>query len=133
MSAYFLTISNPIPERSVSSAATKVLPVPTKGSITISPFLVKKETNSLTRDSGKEAGCRIFWSPLGSGLWTNHDFVNLIQSLPDSSLSLFWRVPDFPFSTYDTLDSTVETNAVSCIFKCRLSLLLSRHLQSIFH
>src|SRR5438552_9479723 len=92
MPAYFLTISNPIPERPVSSAATKVLPVPTKGSTTISPFFVKKETNSLTRDSGKEAGCRIFRSSLGSGLWTNHDFVNLIQSLPERSYSLLLRV-----------------------------------------
>src|SRR5437899_11335593 len=92
MSAYFLTISNPIPERPVSSAATRVLPVPTKGSTTSSPFLVKKETKSLTRDSGNEAGCLIFRSPRGSGRWTNHDFVNLIQSLPESSLSLFLRV-----------------------------------------
>src|SRR6267143_2527858 len=89
MSAYFLTMSNPIAERPVSSAANKVLPVPTKGSTTSSPFLVKKETKSLTRDSGNEAGCLIFRSPLGSGRWTNHDFVNLIHSLPERSLSLF--------------------------------------------
>src|SRR5467141_148276 len=92
MSAYFLTISNPIAERPVSRAASSVLPVPTNGSTTNSPFLVKKETKSLTSDSGNEAGCRIFRSPRGSGRWTNHDFVNLIQSLPESSFSLFLRV-----------------------------------------
>src|ERR1700756_2728102 len=91
MSAYFLTISNPIPERPVSNAATNVLPVPANGSTTSWPSFVKNETNSLTRDSGNEAGCRIYRSPRGSGRWMNQDFVNLIQSLPDSSFNLFSR------------------------------------------
>src|SRR2546430_4717146 len=107
ISAYLSTISNPTPARSASSDATIVLPVPRKGSTTSCPFFVKKSTNSRTRDSGKEAGWRIFWSPRGSGRWTNQDFVNFIHSVPDRSLSLFSRT-GLSDSAYETWVSTIR-------------------------
>src|SRR5205807_3198010 len=114
ISSYLSTISNPTPARSASDDATRVLPVPRKGSTTSCPFFVKKRMNSRTRDSGKDAGCRIFWSPRGMGRWTNQDFVNFIHSVPDNSFSLFSRTPGFSDSSREACDSTMKTAPGLC-------------------
>src|SRR5256712_11502850 len=87
---YFSMTSIPTPLRPVSRQATKLLPVPRKGSTTVSPLVVKKRMNSFARDSGNEAGWRIFAFARRSGLWMNQDLVNLIHSRPVRSLSVLW-------------------------------------------
>src|SRR5206468_2788015 len=79
---YLGLISIPTPFRPAALAASKVLPVPRKGSRTHIPRLVKNSMNVSTRLSGKPAGWTIFSLSRRGGLRTNHDFVNLIHSFP---------------------------------------------------
>ena len=82
-------ISTPTALRPAALAARRVLPVPKKGSSTHMFRLVKNSTNSLTRVSGKPAGWTSLVLSRGGGLCLNHDFVNLIQSVPERSFNRF--------------------------------------------
>jgi hypothetical protein len=87
--AYRGLISTPTPLRPAALAARRVLPVPRNGSSTHMFRLVKNSTNSRTRVSGKPAGWTSLVLSRRGGLCLNQDFVNLIQSLPESSFSRF--------------------------------------------
>src|SRR3989304_6572191 len=60
--------------------AINVDPVPTMGSRTVWPRLVKNSTNSWASVSGNLAGCRRTSLLRGGGLWRNHDFWKRIHS-----------------------------------------------------
>src|SRR3990170_4482220 len=67
--------------------AINVDPVPTMGSRTVWPRLVKNSTNSWASVSGNLAGCRRTSLLRGGGLWRNHDFWKRIHSFAVRSLS----------------------------------------------
>src|SRR6267143_3693314 len=101
-------ISTPTALRPAALAARSVLPVPRKGSRTHMFRLVKNSTNSWTRVSGKPAGWRNLVLSLGGGLCLNHDFVNLIHSLPERSLSRFVGLRFLRSSSFGSKSSIVN-------------------------
>src|SRR3990172_8630420 len=71
--------------RPLRRAAIRVLPVPTIGSRTTCPRLVKNSMNSCASDSGNLAGWRNTSLLRGGGVWINQDFWNFSQDFGSSS------------------------------------------------